>query len=247
MKRGEGSMVAFSGTNIGLSRNENQDRVKTAVIADDAVFAVICDGMGGENAGSEASEKAINVIFDRVTKVFRRDYDNNSLKNLLLSAVTTANAVVYDVAWLNEEKQGMGTTCVLALVTGNRLYVVNVGDSRAYLINDEIIQITKDHTMVMKMYEKGQISKDEIKNHPHRNYLTKAVGVSEQVVPDYYEMDFSADSALILCSDGLSNYCDEDDIFNIVKSFGSEEIPEQLIKTALDNGGNDNISVAVIR
>ena len=92
-------MIAFSGTNIGLSRIENQDRVKTAVIADDVVFAVVCDGMGGENAGSEASEKAINVIFDRVTKVFRRDYDNNSLKNLLLSAVTTANAVIYDVAW----------------------------------------------------------------------------------------------------------------------------------------------------
>ena len=240
-------MIAFSGTNIGLSRIENQDRVKTAVIADEVVFAVVCDGMGGENAGSEASEKAINVIFDRVTKVFRRDYDNNSLKNLLLSAVTTANAVIYDVAWSNEEKQGMGTTCVLALVIDNKLHVVNVGDSRAYLVNDEIFQITKDHTMVMKMYEKGQISKDEIKNHPHRNYLTKAVGVSEQVLPDYYEMDFSENSAVILCSDGLSNYCEESDILNVVRSFKSEEVPEQLIKIALNNGGNDNISVAVIR
>ena len=141
----------------------------------------------------------------------------------------------------------MGTTCVLALVIDNKLHVVNVGDSRAYLVNDEIFQITKDHTMVMKMYEKGQISKDEIKNHPHRNYLTKAVGVSEQVLPDYYEMDFSENSAVILCSDGLSNYCEESDILNVVRSFKSEEVPEQLIKIALNNGGNDNISVAVIR
>lgn len=240
-------MNVFSETNIGLSRSENQDRVKTAILGDDVAFAVICDGMGGENAGSEASEKAINVIFERITKVFRRDYDENSIKNLLLSSVTTANAVVYDTAWSNSEKYGMGTTCVIAMCIGSKLHVVSVGDSRAYLISDKIEQVTKDHTMVMKMYENGEITKDEMKNHPKRNYITKAVGVSEQVVPDYYEMDLPNDAAVVLCSDGLSNYCDESDIYNTVTQTQLEQISNELIKIALENGGNDNITVAVIK
>lgn len=240
-------MNVFSETNIGLSRSENQDRVKTAILGDDVAFAVICDGMGGENAGSEASEKAINVIFERITKVFRRDYDENSIKNLLLSSVTTANAVVYDTAWSNSEKYGMGTTCVIAMCIGSKLHVVSVGDSRAYLISDKIEQVTKDHTMVMKMYENGEITKDEMKNHPKRNYITKAVGVSEQVVPDYYEIEFPDDAAVILCSDGLSNYCDESDIYNTVTRTQPEQISNELIKIALENGGNDNITVAVIK
>lgn len=240
-------MNVFSETNIGLSRSENQDRVKTAILGDDVAFAVICDGMGGENAGSEASEKAINVIFERITKVFRRDYDENSIKNLLLSSVTTANAVVYDTAWSNSEKYGMGTTCVIAMCIGSKLHVVSVGDSRAYLISDKIEQVTKDHTMVMKMYENGEITKDEMKNHPKRNYITKAVGVSEQVVPDYYEIELPDDAAVVLCSDGLSNYCDESDIYNTVTQTQPEQISNELIKMALENGGNDNITVAVIK
>lgn len=240
-------MNVFSETNIGLSRSENQDRVKTAILGDDVAFAVICDGMGGENAGSEASEKAINVIFERITKVFRRDYDENSIKNLLLSSVTTANAVVYDTAWSNSEKYGMGTTCVIAMCIGSKLHVVSVGDSRAYLISDKIEQVTKDHTMVMKMYENGEITKDEMKNHPKRNYITKAVGVSEQVVPDYYEIELPDDAAVVLCSDGLSNYCDESDIYNTVTQTQPEQISNELIKIALENGGNDNITVAVIK
>lgn len=240
-------MNVFSETNIGLSRSENQDRVKTGILGDDVAFAVICDGMGGENAGSEASEKAINVIFERITKVFRRDYDENSIKNLLLSSVTTANAVVYDTAWSNSEKYGMGTTCVIAMCIGSKLHVVSVGDSRAYLISDKIEQVTKDHTMVMKMYENGEITKDEMKNHPKRNYITKAVGVSEQVVPDYYEIELPDDAAVVLCSDGLSNYCDESDIYNTVTQTQPEQISNELIKIALENGGNDNITVAVIK
>lgn len=240
-------MNVFSETNIGLSRSENQDRVKTAILGDDVAFAVICDGMGGENAGSEASEKAINVIFERITKVFRRDYDENSIKNLLLSSVTTANAVVYDTAWSNSEKYGMGTTCVIAMCIDSKLHVVSVGDSRAYLISDKIEQVTKDHTMVMKMYENGEITKDEMKNHPKRNYITKAVGVSEQVVPDYYEIELPDDAAVVLCSDGLSNYCDESDIYNTVTQTQPEQISNELIKIALENGGNDNITVAVIK
>ncbi len=239
-------MNVYSDTNIGLSREENQDRVRTAVLGDNSAFAVVCDGMGGENAGSEASERAVGIIYDRITKVLRPDSDGNSIRNLMISSITTANAVVYDLALSSTDKKGMGTTCVVALRIGNKLYIASVGDSRAYIINHEIIQVTKDHSIVMQMYENGEITKEDIKNHPHKNYITKAIGVSASLIPDFFEIDIPEASAVILCSDGFSNYCDESVLFSLVKKTEPDLIAEKLIKYALDNGGNDNITVAVI-
>lgn len=240
-------MKVFSETNIGLARAENQDRVRTAVLDGDVGFAAICDGMGGQNAGSEASERAVNIVYERITKVFRTDYDENSVRNLLISSVTTANSVVYDTAISSAELNGMGTTCVAALVYGGKLFAVNVGDSRLYLINHEIRQITKDHTVVMRMYENGEITREQLKNHPQRNYITKAVGVSPKVMPDYFEADVGENAAVLLCTDGLSNYCDEADIFRIAKKSEPEEVPRQLIEIALKNGGGDNITAAFMK
>lgn len=240
-------MKVISETNIGLTRAENQDRVCTAVINDNTILAVVCDGMGGQNAGGEASSKAAQIIFDRITKVFRSDFDTKSIRNLLISSVTTANSVIYDMALSSSDFIGMGTTCVIALVSNNILYAVNVGDSRLYVINHEIRQISKDHTVVMRMYEKGEISKEEIKSHPRRNYITKAVGVEINVEPDYFEIELNENSAVLLCTDGLSNCCDEADIFDISKKYAPEEVPKQLVNLALTNGGNDNITVAYIK
>ncbi len=240
-------MTVISESNIGLSRKENQDRVCTAVINENTVLAVVCDGMGGQNAGSEASGKASQIIFDRITKVFRSDFDTKSIRNLLLSSVTTANSVIYDMAASSSEMIGMGTTCVIALVSDNILYAVNVGDSRLYVINHEIRQISKDHTIVMHMYEKGEITKEQLKNHPQRNYITKAVGVSNIIEPDYFEIELSENSSVLLCTDGLSNYCDEADIFQIAKKYEFDDVPKELISLALSNGGNDNITVAYIK
>lgn len=240
-------MEVFSETNIGLARSENQDRVRTALLRSDIGFAVICDGMGGQNAGSEASERAVNIIYDRITKVFRPDYDGNSIRNLLISSVTTANSVVYDMAASSAEMSGMGTTCVAALVCGHKLYAVNVGDSRLYMINHEIRQLSKDHTVVMRMYENGEITKEQLKNHPQRNYITKAVGVSAKIAPDYFETELNGGETLLLCTDGLSNYCDEADIFRIVRQYNAEEAPKMLIKKALNSGGGDNITAAILK
>ncbi len=240
-------MKVISETNIGLVRAENQDRVCTAVINDNTVLAVVCDGMGGQNAGGEASSKAAQIIFDRITKVFRPDYDTKSIRNLLISSVTTANSVIFDMALSSSEHIGMGTTCVIALISDNILYAINVGDSRLYVINHEIRQISKDHTVVMRMYENGEITKDELKNHPRRNYITKAVGVETNIEPDYFEIQLNDSSAVLLCTDGLSNCCDEADIFDISKKYAPEEVPKQLINLALKNGGNDNITVAYIK
>ena len=240
-------MKVYSETNIGLSRSENQDRVYTASIGENAVFVVVCDGMGGQNAGSEASEKASGIIFDKVTKAFRADFDSNSIRNLLISSIATANSAVYEMSVSNSEMVGMGTTCVAALINENKLYAINAGDSRLYLINHEIHQITKDHTIVMRMYENGEITKEQMKSHPQRNFITKAVGVSHSIEPDYFEFELGNNNSILMCTDGLSGYCDEADIFQIARKNNPEDVPKILIQKALDNGGNDNITVAYIK
>ncbi len=239
-------MMVYTQTDIGHMRVENQDS-SAFVVLEDAVFAVVCDGMGGSNAGSEASNRAVSIIKERIEKSYRSDYDSNKIRNLLMAAVKTANAVVYDLGSTVPEWNGMGTTCVAALVRNNILHTVNVGDSRAYLITHEIKQITRDHSMVMNMYENGDITKEELKSHPKRNVITRAVGVADDVEPDYFENELPANAAVLLCSDGLSNYCDEGVIFRTVKDLPPEAVPAALIKNALDNGGSDNITAALIK
>lgn len=241
-------MKIYSDTNIGLKRIENQDRVRTFCFADDVNFVVICDGMGGENAGSEASQKAIDVVFDRVTKIYKQSFDTNQTRNLLLSAVITANAVVHDFAISSESMKGMGTTCVCALQNKKMLYVVSVGDSRAYLAyKDTITQITKDHTIVMQMYDNGEITMDELKCHPQRNYITRAVGVAENVNADYFEVEIQPKSTILLCSDGLTGNCDDSDILKVINEYDDNKIAGKLIEEALLKGGSDNITVAIIK
>ncbi len=239
-------MMVYAHTDIGNGRSENQDCVDSAVL-EDAVFAVVCDGMGGSNAGREASSRAVAIIKERIIKSYRSDFDINKIRNLLVAAVKTANAVVYDLGSAVPEWNGMGTTCVACLIRNGLVHTVNVGDSRAYLVTHEIRQITKDHSMVMNLYERGDITKEELKNHPKRNVITRAVGVAENVEPDYFENELPQGGAVILCTDGLSNYCDEGVMFRMTKDLYPEELPKALVKNALDNGSGDNITAAVMK
>ncbi|MDE6592278.1 MAG: Stp1/IreP family PP2C-type Ser/Thr phosphatase [Oscillospiraceae bacterium] len=239
-------MTVFTHTDIGLGRKENQDSADWIELPE-AVFAVVCDGMGGSNAGSEASRRAVSIIRERVSKGYRPEFDENRIRNLLIASVKTASAVVYDLGSAVPEWNGMGTTCVAALVRGNTVHMVNVGDSRGYIINHEIKQITRDHSMVMRMYERGDITREELKNHPERNIITRAVGVEEDVEADYFESEISPGSSILLCTDGLSNYCDEGMIFRTVKDLPPEEVPGALINAALENKGSDNITALLIK
>lgn len=230
----------------GNVRSENQDRVKTLWLGTNTAFAVVCDGMGGENAGSFASEKAISVIAERVLRGYRDDCSDKALKTLLTSAVRTANAVVYDISESDPLKRGMGTTAVAVLRRNDMICCVNVGDSRAYLIDGDISRITKDHSVVMQLYESGQITRDEMRTHPQRNYLTRAVGVSENLTADYFEMKVGSGSIILLCSDGLSGVCSDEDILRTVRESSFSDIPKNLIDLAIENGSRDNITVAAI-
>lgn len=234
-------------TNIGLNRAENQDRVMVKKLHSNTVLAVLCDGMGGENAGSVASELAVNIIFDRIETALRPNADENSIRNLLISAACAANAVVYSDAQKNKTKIGMGTTCVIALVTTKLAHILNVGDSRAYMIdNERIIQITRDHTVVRLLFDEGKITAEEMRVHPQRNLITKAIGADVAVEPDYFEIEVLDDTKILLCSDGLSNYCSPARMREVANEFPEAKACERLVQEALINGGKDNITTAII-
>lgn len=239
-------MNIISNTNIG-TRKENQDRVKTVLLSDGSALAILCDGMGGENAGGTASEIAINMMYDRITSSYKNDFDTNSIRNLILSAVSASNAAVYSAAVDDESKEGMGTTCVVVLVRDNLIHIANVGDSRAYCITDnELQQLTVDHTVVRFLYEQGKISEEDMINHPQRNLITRAVGASSTVDVDYFEVARKSGNAILLCSDGLSSFCSAEEIFGNIDVGNIEVSAEKLINKAITNGSSDNISLALI-
>lgn len=241
-------MQIVSKTDTGLVRDENQDRVLYTMLDDSTAFVIVCDGMGGENAGSEASDIAVNAVFNRVTQNYRSEADSNSLRNLLFSALTAANIMVHDRSLSDESKIGMGTTCVCGIIKNNIAHICNVGDSRAYIYhNDEILQISKDHTYVQLLFEKGEIDEEEMKIHEQRNMITKAVGIEDEISPDYFEIAFGGNDIILFCSDGLSGFCSEEQMVSALRNTKDiDRAADELVKYALDEGGRDNITVALV-
>ena len=243
-------MKFFSKSDIGLVRTENQDRVWTGTLGEneEAVALVVCDGMGGENAGSCASQMTLDLMRERLESGFRPSNNRNFIRNLLITSVTAANSLVFDRARTEPDKRGMGTTCVAAIVCDERAYIINVGDSRCYHIFDESIQqITKDHTVIRKLIERGEITEEESKTHPRRNSITRAVGAAREITPDYFEIDLEQGNCLLLCSDGLHSYGDDAEIAGIIVNNPIQKCCDLLIDYALANGGRDNATVALIQ
>ncbi|HCJ40739.1 Stp1/IreP family PP2C-type Ser/Thr phosphatase [uncultured Ruminococcus sp.] len=240
-------MFLAYGTDIGLNREENQDRVRVESLGENICIAAVCDGMGGAASGGVASQLAVDKFIGRVQENFRPDMNENSIRNLLLNAVHYANTCVYEKSIEDIDKNGMGTTCVAALVNGKNIFVVNVGDSRAYLLKkDGISQITSDHTYVETLVQSGKISADAAKVHPMRNVITRAVGVEPDVEVDYFECYESDNFAVVLCSDGLSGYCSDEFIYYTVFGNNLDEAVKKLIDYSNECGGRDNITAAII-
>lgn len=242
-------MTSASQTHIGYVRDENQDRVEIRQFGENLLL-VVCDGMGGERSGSKASTMATDVFFEHFEEGYTDDMDAYSVRSLLLSSVSAANSVVYTTARMDYQNFGMGTTCVAAFVSDSYIAVANVGDSRAYLLTDETMeQITTDHTVVHMLMEKGEITKAEMETHPQRHMLMKAVGVERTVCPDFFRIDLEENQPfrLLLCSDGLSGFCSDAEIQAILsEELPAEEITQKLVDAALEKGGRDNISVAIV-
>lgn len=240
-------MFVSSKTDIGMKRSENQDRVYTEFLGDNVSIAVVCDGMGGASSGGVASQLAIDSIVSRIKENYRANMSENSIRNMMLTSVHYANTVVYENSKIDIEKNGMGTTVVASLVVNKKIYIVSVGDSRAYLLNKEgIRQITTDHTYVEMLYRNGEITAEEKETHELRNVITRAVGVEADVDVDYFELEEYGNFSVLLCSDGLSKYCDKQTIYKTVFEKDLDRAVDTLIEYANSSGGKDNITVAIV-
>ncbi len=233
-------------THIGLVREENQDEVRAQDFGSN-ILAVVCDGMGGERAGKQASAIAVRELFDHFEAGYHSGMSAEEIRALLISSISAANSVIYTTARMDYKSYGMGTTCVAAFVQPEWISVANVGDSRAYLIEHGVMrQITSDHTVVNMLYQQGKITKEQMPHHPQRNMLTQAVGVERVVRPDYFRVPHEEDFALLLCSDGLSSYCSDAEIADTIRQYPFEEVPDALVVLALQKGGRDNVSLAIV-
>ena len=239
-------MKGYSTTDKGKTRDINQDYIYSS---DEPVgllpnLYIVADGMGGYNAGDFASRCSVDAFVDEVRK-----NKQPTVISTLSEALRTANTTVLRYARENEEMTGMGTTFVAATVFPDRAYVMNVGDSRLYLLGDEMKQITVDHSYVEEMVRKGEIQRKDARIHPKKNVITRAVGVEENVEADFYEIETDRDSEfLLLCTDGLTNMVEDDEIRHMVKKYAKEpqNAVQKLVKRANEYGGKDNISIIII-
>lgn len=239
-------MKIHSKTDIGRARSTNQDSFFAGRIGESAVFAVVCDGMGGANAGNVASENAVRCISDYIVRSYRAEMTSDSVEQMLKNAVASANIELYDMSVGNPVYNGMGTTAVLALVKGTTAVIAHVGDSRIYLLNNGVKQLTRDHSVVQSLIESGKITSEDAKVHPRKNVITRAVGAEENIAVDTAVLTLEDNDALLLCTDGLTNFLSDGDILELFKSNPQELLPEKLIDAANSNGGGDNITAVVL-
>lgn len=234
----------FSITDIGKVRKLNQDYVFTSEVPVGGLpnLFLLADGMGGHNAGDYASRNTVETV----TKTIQNSTEDNPVRALRL-AIEEANRKVYEEALQKEELKGMGTTLVAATLLQSYLYVANVGDSRLYIINDSIRQITKDHSLVEEMVRIGELDELHARNHPDKNIITRAIGVAEKVEADFFDIKLLPGDKILMCSDGLSNMLEDEEILHIIrKQRDVVEMAEALVEAANQNGGKDNISVIII-
>lgn len=235
-------------TDIGKVRSSNQDSYSAGELPGGVAWAVVCDGMGGANGGNVASSVSVRMISHSIDEGYRNGMRPSSIRNMLESAISGANACVFDMAKNDETLTGMGTTCVAALIADGMVYISHVGDSRAYIISKggTLRQLTRDHSVVQNLLETGSITSEEAKNYPGKNIITRALGVEETVCVDFCEEEFSQDDILLICTDGLTNFVSDEDIINATSDGKYFEYAERLVELANSHGGGDNITVVSI-
>ncbi|MDD7220286.1 MAG: Stp1/IreP family PP2C-type Ser/Thr phosphatase [Clostridia bacterium] len=238
-------MRIYSATDVGQKRKMNQDYVFASAdpVGNLPNLFVVADGMGGHNAGDYASSHAVWTLVDEI----REDADFNPVK-VIRHAIESANTQIIDQAQSNERLRGMGTTMVVATIVGHYAYIANVGDSRLYVIDKQIQQITKDHSLVQEMVRMGEINAEEARNHPDKNIITRALGAEKTVDIDFFDLKLEPGSVVLMCSDGLSNMVEDKKIEEIISDSDKnlEEKGEILISEANRNGGKDNIAIVLI-
>ncbi|MCI8418649.1 MAG: Stp1/IreP family PP2C-type Ser/Thr phosphatase [Lachnospiraceae bacterium] len=239
-------LISFGLKDVGRVRSINQDYffISEGPVGNLPNLFMVADGMGGHKAGDLASEYTVSMVREAVSKSMQ----TNPFQ-ILKGAVQYANQKLLEKSRESLEYTGMGTTLVIATVDQDRqiAYVVNVGDSRLYKVGTSMVQITVDHSLVEEMIHLGEISKEAARNHPDKHIITRAIGVSERVDPDYFDTTFSSGESLLLCSDGLTNMLEDKEIAGVMSGPGTpEEKARRLVLEANSKGGRDNIAVVVI-
>lgn len=237
-------MKAYAKTDIGARRQTNQDFVFCSMqpVGSLPNLFIVADGMGGHKAGDLASRYTVEGFLETV----KNSKADNPI-TIIEEAVAKSNLLLIQKSKESIDYEGMGTTLVVATIIGKSIYIANVGDSRLYLVNNEIQQITRDHSLVEEMISLGEIDRKSARTHEKKNIITRAVGVDSEVVADFFEVDYVDGDIILMCSDGLSNMIEDEDMKNIINQ-GNDlpEITDNLITEANKNGGRDNISVILV-
>lgn len=237
-------MRAQAVTDVGQQRKVNQDYLyyTTDKIGNLPNLFLVADGMGGHRAGDMASRYTVESFVKLVNETVQKD------PILILSDnVRKVNTLLLNKASESEDFKGMGTTFVAATIQDNVLRIANVGDSRLYIISNDIRQITRDHSFVEEMIMRGQIDRKQARTHEKKNIITRAIGAEETVEPEMFTVDIQKGDKILMCTDGLSNMIEDTDIFKIVKEYKDiDDAVKHLVLTANENGGTDNISVLMV-
>lgn len=234
-------------SDVGAVRKQNQDAYYVSPVGEQYPFAVVCDGMGGARAGNVASSIAVESFAATMRDGLQSQRPD--VDELLRRAVEQANELVCYRAAMDESCRGMGTTLVAAVVEPELVRLVNVGDSRAYVVSSQgIRQITRDHSVVEDLVERGEITHEEARLHPKKNLITRALGAEAQVTVDSYSIERQEDAFVLLCSDGLSNVVtDQELLFELIHGGPASEGCQRLLHLALSRGAPDNVTAVLIQ
>ena len=235
-------------TDQGCARSQNQDAYQIEQLDRNTVLCVVCDGMGGAKSGNVASSLAVDVFTQEVKRTWKPDMDTSRIDQMLRNAVKLANFTVYDQSRQFMEFTGMGTTLVAVLIHGRNASVVNVGDSRAYSIDrNGIHQITTDHSLVQMMVSRGELTKEQARNYPGKNLITRAIGTEAVTMCDIFHKKVERGDCILLCTDGLSNLMDEQEIlFEVAHGQDREQCCERLLDIAKKRGAPDNVTSVLV-
>lgn len=241
-------MNAWGLTDPGMVRSQNQDTFILQHLSDTDLLAVVCDGMGGARSGNVASQMALEVFTASVQELWKEQTSVEEIFALLQHSADEANRRVYEQSGLGEEYRGMGTTLVAALIRKSTAYIVNVGDSRAYHAGKHGISlITRDHSLIQMMVQRGELTWEEAREHPGKHLITRAVGTEQKVESDVYQVDLEQGDSILLCSDGLSNVlADQEILFEIAHGESKDDCCQRLLAIAQNRGAPDNVTVVLV-
>ena len=237
-------MQCWGMTDPGCVRPQNQDAFQIENLDKNTALCIVCDGMGGAKSGNVASTLAVEVFVEEVRRSWVSEMESDEAEQMLRSAAKLANFTVYDQAQQLEEFSGMGTTLVAALIKGREVTVVNVGDSRCYHVSSNgIRRVTTDHSLVQLMVDRGDLTPEQARTYPGKNYITRAIGTEPVAQCDVFHMDVERGDFLLLCSDGVSNMMDDQEIlFEVVHGINKELCCRRLIDIGRGRGAPDNMT-----